>query len=52
MNVLPIRELGARWQPAPLLKYLAEQGKTFREFDAERDGNSSFVFLNHDADAR
>jgi 3-hydroxyacyl-CoA dehydrogenase len=34
------RELGPRWQPAPLLKKLAEQGKTFREFDAEREMKS------------
>jgi 3-hydroxyacyl-CoA dehydrogenase len=27
------REHGARWQPAPLLKHLAETGRTFRELD-------------------
>ncbi len=29
-------EHGARWEPAPLLKRLAEQGKTFAGFDAEK----------------
>jgi 3-hydroxyacyl-CoA dehydrogenase len=27
---------GARWEPAPLLKRLAEEGRTFASFDAER----------------
>jgi 3-hydroxyacyl-CoA dehydrogenase len=27
---------GVRWEPAPLLKKLAEQGKTFASFDAEK----------------
>jgi 3-hydroxyacyl-CoA dehydrogenase len=27
---------GSRWEPAPLLKKLAEQGKTFASFDAEK----------------
>jgi 3-hydroxyacyl-CoA dehydrogenase len=30
------RELGPRWQPAPLLERLATDGLTFREFDARR----------------
>ena len=30
-------ELGPRWEPAPLLARLAEEGSTFRELDAERD---------------
>jgi 3-hydroxyacyl-CoA dehydrogenase len=29
------RQLGDIWQPAPLLKRLAEQGKTFTEFGKE-----------------
>jgi 3-hydroxyacyl-CoA dehydrogenase len=29
------RQHGATWQPAPLLKQLAEQGKTFAEFERE-----------------
>jgi 3-hydroxyacyl-CoA dehydrogenase len=29
-------EHGARWEPAPLLKRLAEQGKSFASFDAEK----------------
>ena len=28
------RELGPRWKPAPLLARLAQEGSTFREFDA------------------
>jgi 3-hydroxyacyl-CoA dehydrogenase len=28
------KQHGARWEPAPLLKRLAEQGKTFASFDA------------------
>jgi 3-hydroxyacyl-CoA dehydrogenase len=30
------KEFGARWEPAPLLKRLAIEGKTFRELDAKR----------------
>ena len=30
------REFGARWKVSPLLRQLAEAGKTFRSFDAER----------------
>ena len=30
------RELGQRWEPAPLLARLAHEGSTFREFDAMR----------------
>jgi 3-hydroxyacyl-CoA dehydrogenase len=30
------RELGERWQPAPLLKRLAAEGRTFREYDEQR----------------
>jgi 3-hydroxyacyl-CoA dehydrogenase len=30
------RELGTRWQPAPLLERLAKQGMTFKEFDKSR----------------
>lgn len=30
------RELGARWEPAPLLARLAKEGKTFKEFDKSR----------------
>jgi 3-hydroxyacyl-CoA dehydrogenase len=30
------RELGARWEPAPLLQTLAARGATFRDFDAEQ----------------
>jgi 3-hydroxyacyl-CoA dehydrogenase len=33
------REHGARWEPAPLLARLAREGKTFRQFDAERAGS-------------
>jgi 3-hydroxyacyl-CoA dehydrogenase len=29
------REFGERWAPAPLLKRLADEGRTFRELDAE-----------------
>ena len=29
------RELGERWKPAPLLRRLAEEGKSFRDYDAE-----------------
>jgi 3-hydroxyacyl-CoA dehydrogenase len=29
-------EFGARWTPAPLLQRLAAEGRTFREFDKER----------------
>jgi len=32
------REHGARWRPASLLRHLAETNKTFREYDAERNG--------------
>jgi 3-hydroxyacyl-CoA dehydrogenase len=28
-------QFGERWEPAPLLKRLSEQGRTFRELDAE-----------------
>jgi len=31
-------ELGPRWKPAPLLARLAEEGSTFREFDARLKG--------------
>jgi len=31
------REHGARWEPAPLLARLANEGRTFRELDAERE---------------
>jgi 3-hydroxyacyl-CoA dehydrogenase len=31
------RELGPRWEPAPLLTQLARQGSTFREFDLARN---------------
>ena len=31
------RELGPRWQPAPLLETLARSGLTFREFDTKRE---------------
>jgi len=30
------RELGTRWQPAPLLERLSKQGMTFKEFDKSR----------------
>ena len=30
------KEHGVRWEPALLLKRLAEQGKTFASFDAEK----------------
>jgi 3-hydroxyacyl-CoA dehydrogenase len=30
------RELGPRWEPAPLLSRLAQEGSTFREYDASR----------------
>jgi 3-hydroxyacyl-CoA dehydrogenase len=30
------RQHGEIWQPAPLLKQLAEQGKTFAEFGREQ----------------
>ncbi len=30
------RELGDRWAPAPLLARLAREGRTFREWDADR----------------
>jgi len=33
------RELGPRWEPAPLLARLAREGRTFRELDAERAEN-------------
>ena len=29
------RELGPRWEPAPLLARLAHEGRTFRALDAE-----------------
>ena len=31
------RDLGARWEPAPLLERLAKDGLTFRDFDARRE---------------
>ncbi len=31
------KQLGELWEPAPLLKRLAEQGKTFAEFDKEKE---------------
>jgi 3-hydroxyacyl-CoA dehydrogenase len=30
------RELGQRWEPAPLLARLAKEGSTFKEFDKSR----------------
>jgi 3-hydroxyacyl-CoA dehydrogenase len=30
------REFGARWEPAPLLKQLAAEGRSFREYDKAR----------------
>ena len=30
------REFGARWQPAPLLQKLVAEGRTFRDFDRQR----------------
>jgi 3-hydroxyacyl-CoA dehydrogenase len=30
------RELGKRWEPAPLLTRLAKDGKTFKELDQSR----------------
>jgi 3-hydroxyacyl-CoA dehydrogenase len=30
------RELGQRWEPAPLLARLAREGSTFKEFDKSR----------------
>jgi 3-hydroxyacyl-CoA dehydrogenase len=35
------REHGARWEPAPLLARLAEEGRTFRELDADRELSSA-----------
>ena len=32
------RELGERWEPAPLLVELVKRGQTFREFDRSRKG--------------
>ncbi|MGA3025640.1 MAG: 3-hydroxyacyl-CoA dehydrogenase NAD-binding domain-containing protein [Bryobacteraceae bacterium] len=32
------RELGARWEPAPLLRRLAAEGRGFRDYDRERVG--------------
>ena len=34
------RELGQRWEPAPLLQRLAAEGKTFRDYDASRAADS------------
>ena len=34
---------GARWAPAPLLTTLAEEGRTFRELDAERGETAAVV---------
>ena len=31
------RELGPRWEPAPLLERLAREGRTFRDFDRQRE---------------
>jgi 3-hydroxyacyl-CoA dehydrogenase len=31
-------DFGARWEPAPLLKRLAAEGRTFREYDRQRRG--------------
>ena len=30
------KEMGERWRPARLLRRLAEEGKSFREFDEEK----------------
>ena len=35
------RTHGPRWAPAPLLARLADEGRTFRELDAERDESSA-----------
>jgi 3-hydroxyacyl-CoA dehydrogenase len=35
------RELGKRWEPAPLLHRLAQDGMTFRELDAKGKGETS-----------
>jgi 3-hydroxyacyl-CoA dehydrogenase len=35
------RELGQRWEPAPLLLRLAAEGKTFRDYDAARAADSA-----------
>jgi 3-hydroxyacyl-CoA dehydrogenase len=32
------REFGARWQPAPLLQKLVAEGRTFRDYDRQRQG--------------
>ena len=32
------RELGPRWDPAPLLRRLAAEGRGFRDYDREREG--------------
>jgi 3-hydroxyacyl-CoA dehydrogenase len=32
------REMGERWTPAPLLQRLAQQGRTFRDYDREKRG--------------
>jgi 3-hydroxyacyl-CoA dehydrogenase len=42
------RELGPRWEPAPLLARLAREGRTFRELDAERA--SRLVALGSDTE--
>jgi len=31
------RELGERWKPAPLVRRLATEGKSFRKYDAEHN---------------
>jgi 3-hydroxyacyl-CoA dehydrogenase len=43
------RELGQRWEPAPLLARLAREGSTFRTFDKSRASESS---SSRAADAR
>jgi 3-hydroxyacyl-CoA dehydrogenase len=35
------RELGQRWEPAPLLLRLAAEGKTFRDYDASLAANAA-----------
>ena len=35
------RELGPRWEPAPLLEKLARDGMTFREFDRRRESTAA-----------
>jgi 3-hydroxyacyl-CoA dehydrogenase len=35
------RELGQRWEPAPLLVRLAAEGRTFRDYDASLAAESA-----------